>query len=173
MFFADLQDENGLEFFGLDIYHDFLLEARIINPKKLYLVQGKMNILPFRDNSFDIVICLNTLFNQPSISDVELGLAEMMRVCKHSGTVIVDIRNKANPYLRLKYWLHMRKNEFPTIPYYIKEFQDIFERHGFEIVRKVPVGIPNRIMAFAFVLEASMINANSQQANRRFAIQYE
>jgi len=157
LFFAALQEEKELQFFGLDIYDKFLKEARIATDDKPILIQGEMGKLPFKDNSFDTVVCLNTLYNQPSISYVEAGLVEMMRVCKPLGTVIVDVRNKANPYIRLKYWWHLRKKTFPTMAYYIKDFQEIFERHGFEIVRKEPVGIPNKIAAFAFVLEASSV----------------
>ncbi|HIE27474.1 TPA: methyltransferase domain-containing protein [Candidatus Poribacteria bacterium] len=157
LFFAALQEEKGLQFFGLDIYDEFLKEAKVITDDKPILIQGEMGKLPFKDNSFDIVVCLNTLFNQPSILDVETGLTEMMRVCKRTGRIIVDVRNKANPYIRLKYWWHMRRGDFPTMTYYISDFQSIFERHGFEIVRREPVGIPNGIAAFAFVLEASSV----------------
>lgn len=155
VFFADLQDESELQFFGLDIYHEFLLEAKIITDGRPTWIQGEMTELPFEDNYFDIVICLNTLYNLLSISHVEDGLVEMMRVCRPQGSVIVDVRNKANPYIRSKYWWHLRKKTFPTMAYYVSNFQKIFERHGFEIVKKVPVGIPNRIAAFAFLLEAS------------------
>ena len=59
--------------------------------------------LPFGDGYFDVVTCVNTFFNMPSIDAVRKALAEMKRVCKSGGRIIFDFRNSANKLVVLKY----------------------------------------------------------------------
>ena len=139
LFFSRLGDQRNLRLFGLDRSRELLSEAReTVDP--LRLIRGVMGGLPFRDGSFDWVVCLNTFLNLPDTDEVEHALRELMRICKPGGRVIVDIRNRANPYMRLKYWWHGIWSDFPVRAYTLSQFADVFREEGFEIERVVSIG---------------------------------
>lgn len=60
-----------------------------IDSMKNNMVQGNANNLPFEDNYFDLVICINTLHNLPLI-DCKEGLREINRVSKRDSFVMND-----------------------------------------------------------------------------------
>jgi len=153
LFFSQLEDRVDLRFFGLDRSWDLLTEARC-RVDRVRLAQGFMENLPFRDFSFDWVVCLSTLYNLPDMEEVRHALGEMMRVCKPGGRVLVDVRNRANPYMRLKYWLHGLWSDFPVKAYYLSQFVEVFEKGGFEIERVVPIGPNHSWLALAYLIQA-------------------
>ena len=61
--------------------------------------------LPFPDDSFDVVICVNVFLNLGSLETVRAALSEMKRVCRKGGALIFDYRNARNPLLNIKYAL--------------------------------------------------------------------
>lgn len=77
---------------GIDISSIALKKARKIF-KSPILIQGDINQLPFRDESFDLVYNIGVIehFLNPN-----LPLREMRRVTKLSGTIIVAVPNKYN-----------------------------------------------------------------------------
>ena len=158
LLFAALGDGPETDLFGVDFSRDLLREGRSIlgdqGVRNAHLVAGDAFRLPF-GNGFDRVVCLNTLYNLGSWTEVERVLGEMMRVCGPDGRAIFDIRNKAHPYIRLKYWWHHRKGTFATHAYGRKEIRRFLNRNGFVIRREVPVGsICCGLMPFAYVIEA-------------------
>ncbi len=153
LFFASLKETGNLHLLGLDRSHDLLLEAREAN-KGVNFVRALLEVLPLRDSCFDWVVCLNTLYNLPGMHEVEHALREMMRICRPGGRVIVDVRNRANPYMRLKYWWHGIWSGFPVRAYYLCQFVDVFEKEGFEIERTVSIGPPHSWLALAYLIQA-------------------
>jgi ubiquinone/menaquinone biosynthesis C-methylase UbiE len=69
----------------------------LLRQAKIPTVQGVGEHLPFKDFSFDAVICVTALHN---FSDYQKGLAEMERVSK--GKVIISLLRKANEYLSIE-----------------------------------------------------------------------
>lgn len=67
------------------------------------LVMGVGNRLPFRKESVDAVICINTFYNQPSFLNIVEILEEMARICRPGGYIIFDIRNSYNLCIYLAY----------------------------------------------------------------------
>lgn len=153
LFFASLKGTDDLQLLGLDRSRDLLSEAREAN-EGVKWVQGLLEVLPLRDASFDWVVCLNTLYNLPGMGEVEHALREMMRICKHGGRGIVDVRNGLNPYIRLKYWWHGIWSDFPVRAYTLSQFVEVFEKEGFEIERIVPIGLPYSWLALAYLIQA-------------------
>ena len=75
--FRKMLDKNII-YFGVDNNRRYV-DAAIKIFGKDYFAVGDVNALPFRDRSFDVVFCFNTLQNLP---DIFTPLAQLMRVSK-------------------------------------------------------------------------------------------
>ena len=146
---------------GIDKSEELLQEAKRIFTdnciEDVSLIRGDAFQLPFKPETFDRVVCVNTLLNLASLDIIETLLVELMRICKPTGRLLIEIRNQSNPYIRLKYWMHSRKQKFPVRAYKIGDISDIFERHEFHCTRIVPIGCPVEFIAKAFLIEAGRI----------------
>lgn len=146
---------------GIDKSMELLREAKKIfqdnSVEGISLIQGDAFQLPFKPETFDRVVCVNTLLNIASLDAIEALLAELMRICKPNGRLLVEIRNQSNPYIRLKYWMHARRQKFPVRAYKVEDISDIFKRHAFHCTRIFPVGCPIEFIAKAFLIEAGRI----------------
>ncbi|HCQ02471.1 MAG TPA: hypothetical protein DIT99_18110 [Candidatus Latescibacteria bacterium] len=118
-----------------------------------------MDHLPFNRGSFEVVTCLNTLLNLPSLDVVSAALHEMMRIS--TTHVIVDIRNGDNPYMRMKYWWHGRSADFSTVAYRLKDIESVFQSGGFRIEQAFPIGINLRPLAWGYILVGSRTTSPS------------
>jgi ubiquinone/menaquinone biosynthesis C-methylase UbiE len=143
---------------GVDKSMELLEEAKKIfqdnSIRDVSLIRGDAFQLPFKTETFDRVVCINTLLNMASLEIIETLLAELMRLCKPNGRLLVEIRNQSNPYIRLKYWMHSRKQKFPVRAYKIEDISNIIERHKFRCMRVLPIGCPVDFIAKAFLIEA-------------------
>ena len=146
---------------GIDKSEELLQEAKRIFTdnciEDVSLIRGDAFQLPFKPETFDRVVCVNTLLNLATLDIIETLLVELMRICKPTGRLLIEIRNQSNPYIRLKYWMHSRKQKFPVRAYKIGDISDIFERHEFHCTRIVPIGCPVEFIAKAFLIEAGRI----------------
>ena len=146
---------------GIDKSEELLQEAKRIFTdnciEDVSLIRGDAFQLPFKPETFDRVVCVNTLLNIASLDAIEALLAELMRICKPNGRLLVEIRNQSNPYIRLKYWMHARRQKFPVRTYKVEDISDIFKRHAFHCTRIFPVGCPIEFIAKAFLIEAGRI----------------
>ena len=74
--------------------------------------------LPFRDNSFDIIISDSTLDHFPAEEDIVNSIKELGRVLRPGGSLILTIDNKSNltypPFIMFRLWMKLR-----LAPYYI------------------------------------------------------
>ena len=147
---------------GVDRSDDLLKEAKRIFLDNaidgVELLRCNAFQLPFKSSAFDRVVCVNTLLNLPSIDAIETLILELMRVCKADGKLVIDIRNRHNPYIRWRYRLHAKKEKFPIKAYKVEELEDIIRRHGFSCTKIVPIGCPFKFCAKAFLIEASNSN---------------
>jgi ubiquinone/menaquinone biosynthesis C-methylase UbiE len=75
--------------FGVDPTFELLEQAK----KRMPVVQGMGEHLPFKDNSFDIVVCLTALHN---FTDPQRGLLEMKRV--GTGKFAISILKRARNF---------------------------------------------------------------------------
>ena len=75
--------------FGIDPTFELLQQAK----KRMPVVQGNGEQLPFKSNSFDIVICLTALHN---FADPQRGLLEMKRV--GTGKFAISILKRAKAF---------------------------------------------------------------------------
>lgn len=146
---------------GIDRSEELLQEAKNIfqdnNIEGVSLICGDAFQLPFKPETFDRVVCVNTLLNLASLDIIETLLVELIRICKPTGRLLIEIRNQSNPYIRLKYWMHSRKQKFPVRAYRVEDISNIFERHEFHCTRILPIGCPVKFIAKAFLIEAGRI----------------
>lgn len=83
---------NGVEATGLDPTQAPLAEARNRDRDGRY-VEGRAEMLPFADESFDLVVSYLTLIDIP---DVAAAIAEMTRVLKRPGRLLIANLNGFN-----------------------------------------------------------------------------
>ncbi len=86
---------------GIDI-SNYAVENSIDEVKNLMSV-GNANNLEFEDNSFDLVISINTIHNLP-LEECKKSLQEISRVSKKNSFIIVDSWNNEEEEKRMKAW---------------------------------------------------------------------
>jgi ubiquinone/menaquinone biosynthesis C-methylase UbiE len=152
--------ESKAACFGLDRSFENLQEAKQVfatnNITGCGLIHGDAFNLPFGAGTFDQVFCLNTVYNLPSLRDVEALIGQMSEVCAPDGSIVFDIRNAHNPLVRLKCWLHNRKGGFQTNAYTYRQIVEMLSRKGLTVVRRRAVGPPIRWFAYAYLIEAKV-----------------
>ena len=92
--------DAGYEMTGVDPSEGMLrvLEQRT---SKVRGVRGSGTSLEFPDDSFDLVYCVAVMHHIAAADDVRRTLAEMVRVTRPGGQVLVWDHNPRNPYWRL------------------------------------------------------------------------
>ncbi len=112
--------------------------------KNVKLLAADATSLPFEEEFFDAVVCIDVLLNMEDIGAVVRILGQMKRVCKRSGVMIFDFRNAANPLLILKYKLAPYYDDtvkdLPLNAYKLGEIESALRGLGLEIVQKEYVG---------------------------------
>jgi len=106
--FTRWMETLGLESYGLDLSHLMLREARKLWPNGP-LLQGDSEYLPFKSESFDVVVFIACLEYMPNIAKV---FAEAARVARKG--IVIGLMNKwSPPTIRRMIQVKMGKN-----PYY-------------------------------------------------------
>lgn len=112
--------------------------------------QGDIDQLNFAVDYFDFVLCIDTLHHIP---DVALGksLSELQRVTKKGALMLVDFKNRQNPFL---YYFHRKKNK---ITYYFtnrtyNQMKHFLQKAGLNLFKAKGVGFPLRQLAPYVVL---------------------
>ena len=103
----------GLEISGTMLGHS--KEHMVDHGTEVVLVRGIGEHLPFKDGSFDTVLCKGAMDHFP---DPDQAISEMQRVTKFGGEVIIAIANfeslgfkLGKGYYRIKKFLHVAKND--------------------------------------------------------------
>lgn len=100
--------------------------------------------LSFDNEYFDAVVCINFILMLDSFETVAQVLTQMKRVCKTSGKIIFEFRNKMNPFFVIKYKLArcyddtLKDNALKC--YDPKEIESILNALNLKILRKIYVG---------------------------------
>ena len=144
---------------GIDSWSEILDEAknRIAQNKRINILQGEAKDLPFSNEYFSTVVCLNVLYNLPSKEDVEKLIREMGRVCRVGGSIIIDLRNRRNPLLYLGYkWVKCYDPScpWPLNTYKVEQIEQILDKINFRILRQIAIGFPMRLFAPVILIEA-------------------
>lgn len=93
-------DGVGFEVVGVDSSQGMLRELERRAPS-IRAVRGSGTDLPFADDRFDLVLSVAVMHHIADAGDVGRTLAEMVRVARPGGQVLVWDHNPRNPYWRL------------------------------------------------------------------------
>lgn len=120
------EKKYGLDFYGIDVYKDK-------NIGKLGLKFKKAGIykIPFKDNYFDYIFLHDVMhhIDEPKKREKRHmeGLAELRRVCKKGGYVIIVDANRYNP-LFYPHMVKMEGHDHFTQPYFRKIINKAFSQ---------------------------------------------
>lgn len=93
--------KSGSQYYGIDLSEDILHKAKKIHKDgAIFLTQGNMTTLPFRDATFDILICLGSLEYS---DDKNMVMSECFRVMKNNAIIIISMQNRFSIY---RLWDH-------------------------------------------------------------------
>jgi SAM-dependent methyltransferase len=98
---AERLAERGYEMVGIDP-SDGMLEILRARCPAVQAIQASGTALPFADDSFDLVLTVATLHHVADPDAVSQTLAEMVRVSKPGGRILIWDHNPRNPY-----WTHL------------------------------------------------------------------
>ncbi len=90
---------SGFDVVGVDPSEGMLDVMRRRSPE-VTAVQASAMSLPFVNDSFDLVLTVAAIHHIADARDVRSTLAEMVRVCRPSGRVLIWDHNPRNPYWR-------------------------------------------------------------------------
>lgn len=137
--------ERGFKYTGVDLTHRMVDEGRRRYGRLdgVDFVIGDARCLPFRDNSFDAVLCLGVLEYIPQENEHSY-LAELIRVSKRGGIIILSFLNARSLYWRLS------ENVIPAIKFATGNIKALFQNSRYVRMRDCPAETP---LARKFVLE--------------------
>ena len=92
---------EGYDIYGVDLSKDFIAALRRglpSNVNKLRFRTADMRFLPFRDDTFDVVLCLWSTFDELLFrKDQVRAVKEMRRVLKNSGFAFIECHTYMAP----------------------------------------------------------------------------
>lgn len=136
--------------FGLDHDRQAIYEARTLfkdnNISIEPLLIGDGFNLPFEDEKFEVVFCLNTFLNFHPFEKIEAFIIEMHRICKKGGWIVFDYRNSHNPYLWFRYRLSSLTGRLNVHGHCRKEFQPLMRK--LNIKNSEQMAIPSPLPGF-------------------------
>ena len=147
---------------GVDLVYDMVARAKKslskIGFEEDVLLLARGECLPFRNETFSNVVCVNTFHNQLSIREVHNIAKDMARVCKKGGCIIFDVRNSLNPIMFLAYRFATLYDPsckvLPLNTYSFFAIRRLLRSLGFSVEKKKPVFFPFTILAPAMVIQA-------------------
>jgi len=98
--------------------------------------------LPFPDNNFAAVFCLNTLINIAPFERVENLLSEIYRVCCPGGLILFDYRNAYNPYLACQYCYNKLTHRLTTEGHRARQFAHLKQKLNITERQRIPISSP-------------------------------
>jgi ubiquinone/menaquinone biosynthesis C-methylase UbiE len=106
--FCRLLCEREAEVDGIDLSSVAIEQAIGSCPRARFEV-GSVTSLPYRDESFDLVVCLETLEHVP---DWRRGLEELIRVLRPGGRFIITTPNYLGPMGLYRLWLWVKGERY-------------------------------------------------------------
>lgn len=115
--FCRMLRQIGIEAVGIDPTEALIAHARQRNPEGDYRI-GRAEAIDFPDRSFDLVVSYLTLIDIP---DVERAIAEMTRVLKPGGSLLIANLTNFNTAGMDQGWVEVAGRERYTIDNYLDE----------------------------------------------------
>jgi ubiquinone/menaquinone biosynthesis C-methylase UbiE len=109
---------------------------------------------------FDYAVCINTLFNFKSLSDVRQALINITKNIKPGGSLIFDFRNSANILVNIKYAIAplydktIAAQNISLKTYSLSEIKKIIDLTGLKTINIKPLGLLKNYFAPIILIEA-------------------
>lgn len=104
---------------GMDIALETIRAARAGGAQSLP-VAGDVRSLPFAPGAFDVIVSNSTLDHFPTLDGVRVALAELRRVLRDGGELLLTLDNLANPVVALRGILPFRMlQRMNILSYYV------------------------------------------------------
>ena len=118
------------KYYGLDLSSKMLeIAKKKNNSKNITYINGDSEKIPFKDNYFDLITCVESFHHYPNPNNVS---KEFNRILKKNGYVIICDMYRKQP-LRFFYNILMKVVNTGDVKIYtIKEIKSIFESNGFK-----------------------------------------
>jgi len=119
--------KKKVSYTGLDLSVKMLTQAKkraLQYSISFYPIQGNAIDLPFKENSFDSTICIDTLHHIPP-EMVNRVVEELIRVTKKNGQILLEIKNGLNLIVRYLYWEAQKRGALimhPLNPFAVKRY---------------------------------------------------
>ena len=89
-----LKRSKGGKAYGIDISEESVIRAKIVNAdvldKQVFVEQGSAESLPYKDEQFDLVTAVETIYFWPNIPGC---LKEVLRVLKSGGRFVIIVED--------------------------------------------------------------------------------
>lgn len=134
---------KGVQPYGLDISSSIVRQARqsfVENDVHSRFIVSDMRAMGFQDDTFDCLYSMGTCEHFP---EYRTALAECYRVLKPSGTAIIGVPNKLDPFLR-----PLQVAAFNSLGLYaygfeksfsIRQLEDMLQDIGFKVVARTGI----------------------------------
>jgi len=105
------------------------------------VIKGDIKDIPFKDNEFDLVLCLDVLEHM-NFSEHESAIKEIKRVVKKGGYIVFGLPNLAHFASRLSFLFTGRLIRTSEIERHkgdrpIKEFLDLMKKNNLKIIKRI------------------------------------
>ncbi len=113
----------GIEVVGLDISEYAIANAK--EEVRPYLIKGTAQNLTFEDNSFDLVISINTLHNL-RVYDLKKSIQDIERISKENSYIVVESFRNDEEEVNMLYW------QLTCASYYsVDEWEWLYKEWGY------------------------------------------
>lgn len=113
----------GIEVVGLDVSEYAITHT--LNEIQPFLMKGEAQNLPFEENSFDLVISLNTLHNL-RVYDLKKAIQDIERISKGNSYIVVESFRNDREEVNMLYW------QLTCASYYaVDEWEWLFKEWGY------------------------------------------
>lgn len=147
--------EHALHVAGVDRAASVLAAAALHYPQ-LLAVSADVRQLPFASETLEIVVSNSTLDHFHSLSEISAALAELHRVLRRGGRLLLTMDNLANPLVALRNALPFRLlRRLRLVPYPIgatcgpRRLKRLLRQAGFEIGETAALMHCPRVLAVA------------------------
>lgn len=134
----------------------------------LIAVGADVRCQPFADKTFDVIVSTSTIDHFGSKDEIIRGLAELYRLLKAGGQLIITLDNLANPVIAIRNALpYNLLNRLNLLPYYVgatlnkDELQQHLKLAGFEVLEIKSIMHFPRIFAMAMAAIAQNHSSGS------------
>lgn len=118
-----MQMVPGLQVVGIDISEYAISHAK--EEVRPYLIQGTAQDLNFEDNSFDLIISLNTLHNL-KVFDLKKAIQDIERISKGNSYIVVESYRNDREEVNMLYW------QLTCASYYaVDEWEWLYKEWGY------------------------------------------